>query len=93
MKRMDDKEFFGATGGRPLFKAPHPDSWDACNSPEKISPPASDVSPELVISGSMNVAAVRRTASLSKVTDAALREVMEDVLAEDADLIAYLRGR
>jgi hypothetical protein len=70
MKRMGDKEFFGATEGEPLFNAAREDSWDG-------RPPST----------------LRVTDPLDKVADPELRKIMETVLEEDAELIAYLRNR
>lgn len=93
MRRMDDREFFGATADGPLFRASRPGSWDSCTSPTKLNVSTADARPELLISGSPSVSPHRVNNPLDRVTDPELREIMEIVLDEDAGLIAYLRDR
>lgn len=86
---MEDKEFFGATEGKPLFTA----RQDSRTSPMKINVPVAGVGDEVLINGFVNPARLRGTDPLRRVTDPELRKIMETVLDEDADLIAYLRDR
>lgn len=69
------------------------DSQDGDTHQTSVHLCAADAATKLLISGFASHEPLSVTDPLDRVTDPELRQIMEVVLDEDADLIAYLRNR